>query len=68
MTDAKAGKDPQPSKCDNPVADQYQLGIDLGVTGTPALLTASGELIPGYVPPAALRERLDKMNGVAAAE
>jgi len=67
LTEAKAGNDPEPRQCENPVADQYQLGIELGVTGTPALLTSSGELIPGYVPPAALRERLDKMNGVVAA-
>ena len=67
LTDAKLGNDPEPLQCENPVESQYELGKELGVTGTPALLTASGQLIPGYVPPAALRERLDKLNGVAAA-
>ena len=65
MTNAKAGSEPDPAQCDNPIAEQYQLGTELGVTGTPALLTADGMLIPGYVPPATLRERLDKL---AAAE
>jgi thiol:disulfide interchange protein DsbC len=32
----------------NPVADQYALGGKLGVTGTPAIVTESGQLIPGY--------------------
>jgi thiol:disulfide interchange protein DsbC len=67
MTQAKQGADPDPAQCENPIAEQYQLGIALGVTGTPALLTNDGTLIPGYVPPAQLRERLDKMTGVEAA-
>lgn len=32
----------------NPVSDQYQLGQELGVRGTPAMITESGQLIPGY--------------------
>ena len=59
MTDAKARK-PIPSKtCDNPVAAQYNLGGDVGVTGTPALITSSGRLIPGYVPADRLAKMLD---------
>ena len=67
MTLAKSGADPDPAQCDNPVAQQYQLGQELGVTGTPALLTPEGMLIPGYVPPEQLRQRLDKMAQSAAA-
>jgi thiol:disulfide interchange protein DsbC len=67
LTNAKAGNDPVPEQCENPVAAQYELGLQLGVTGTPALLTADGTLIPGYVPPADLRQRLDTMAGVTAA-
>jgi thiol:disulfide interchange protein DsbC len=66
MTAAKLGSDPDPAQCDNPIAEQYQLGQALGVTGTPALLTADGMLIPGYVPPEQLRERLDKMAAASA--
>jgi len=68
LTMAKLGGEPDPEQCDNPVAEQYQLGIDLGVTGTPALLTSNGQLIPGYVPPVQLRDRLDKMASVPAAD
>ncbi|MGD2129909.1 MAG: DsbC family protein [Lysobacterales bacterium] len=67
LTQAKLGADPDPAQCDNPVAEQYQLGMELGVTGTPALLTSNGQLIPGYVPPEQLRERLDKMAAADAA-
>ena len=67
MNQAKACEDPVPAQCDNPIAEQYQLGMELGVSGTPALLTDDGQLIPGYVPPEQLRQRLDRM-AVAAAE
>ncbi len=50
MTDAKEGK-PVPNKtCDNPVADQFQLGQALGVQGTPAMFLEDGTSLPGYVP------------------
>ena len=67
MTAAKLGADPDPLQCENPIAEQYQLGMALGVTGTPALLTADGTLIPGYVPPEQLRQRLDKMATASSA-
>jgi thiol:disulfide interchange protein DsbC len=38
----------------NPIAAQYELGKEMGVSGTPAIVTSSGELIPGYRPAAAL--------------
>ncbi len=68
LTQAKLGGEPDPEQCENPVAEQYQLGIQLGVTGTPALLTSSGQLIPGYVPPEKLRQRLDLLAAASAAE
>jgi thiol:disulfide interchange protein DsbC len=33
---------------ENPVADQYALGQKMGVRGTPAIVTSSGQMIPGY--------------------
>lgn len=68
MTNAKAGEEMAPVQCDNPVAEQYQLGQAMGVSGTPALLTADGQLIPGYVPPSQLRQRLERMSAQASAE
>ncbi|NNK97673.1 MAG: thioredoxin fold domain-containing protein, partial [Xanthomonadales bacterium] len=46
----------------NPIAEQYDLGREVGVTGTPALVTTDGTLIPGYMPPAQLRARLDSLK------
>src|SRR5699024_2763354 len=66
MNTAKAGGEPARATCDNPVADQYELGRALGVTGTPSMMTADGDMIPGYVPPRQLRERLDSLAGKAA--
>ncbi|HEX6927627.1 MAG TPA: DsbC family protein [Gammaproteobacteria bacterium] len=40
------------------VMRQWQLGRMLGVRGTPAIFTQSGEMIPGYVPPEQLLEHL----------
>ena len=50
MTDAKEGKTLPNKTCDNPVADQYQLGQALGVQGTPAMFLEDGTSLPGYVP------------------
>ncbi len=50
MTDAKERKPISPKTCENPIAAQYNLGGEIGVTGTPALITSTGKLIPGYMP------------------
>ncbi|MDX5435205.1 MAG: DsbC family protein [Halomonas sp.] len=49
------------SDCDNPVEDQYHLGMAVGVQGTPAIVLPDGRLVPGYVP----AERLADMLGLA---
>jgi len=43
-----------------PVQEHYALGIEFGVTGTPAIITDTGELVPGYVPAAELAAYLDR--------
>ena len=60
MTDAKAGKEVPQANCENPVARHFQLGTELGVGGTPYIVTDHGDMLPGYVPPAVLRQELDK--------
>lgn len=35
--------------CDTPVLEHYQLGNELGISGTPALVFEDGRIIPGYV-------------------
>ena len=41
LTLAKNGVDPEPQKCPNPIAYQYELGRELGVSGTPALVAGT---------------------------
>ena len=52
MTVAKAGGFVPQLQCDSlSVERHYELGRQVGLSGTPALLTPAGDLIPGYVPP-----------------
>lgn len=62
MNIAKAGETPKLAVCEAPVDSQYALGQSIGVTGTPALITAVGDLVPGYVPPEDLRTRLRQLQ------
>ncbi len=62
LTDAKNGQDPEPQTCENPIESHFELGKDLGVTGTPALIAEDGTMLPGYVPPATLISRLDVLS------
>lgn len=60
MTEAKLDKpfSQTPVDCDSPVASQYQLGELFGVRGTPAVFTADGEQLGGYLPPAKMAQDL----------
>ena len=58
MTALKSGLTIPMLDCDNPVAGQYDLGQQIGVTGTPDIVTADGRLLPGYMPAAALAEAI----------
>ncbi|WP_223787079.1 thioredoxin fold domain-containing protein [Marinicella meishanensis] len=62
MTMAKAGEPVDPKQCDNPIADHYNAGLSAGVSGTPALVLDNGMMMPGYLPPAQLKQRLDAIN------
>ena len=54
LTRLKLGQSVDNINCpDNPVDGHYKLGIELGVTGTPAVMLMDGTLIPGYQPAAA---------------
>ncbi len=62
MTMAKAGEPVEAKTCDNPIAEHYRAGITSGVSGTPALVLDNGMLMPGYLPPAQLKQRLDSLS------
>lgn len=55
--------EPIPHKtCKNPVAKEYQLGQELGINGTPAIVLQDGQIFPGYAPPDKLSKVLDQME------
>lgn len=58
MDMAKAGKPVDAQSCENPVRDQFNLGGEVGVTGTPAIVLEDGNMVRGYVPAQKLAEGL----------
>ncbi|WED21386.1 thioredoxin fold domain-containing protein [Vibrio sp. JC009] len=50
------------AQCQQKVADQYMLGRDLGISGTPAVFLPDGNVVAGYMPPAGLYKRLLQVN------
>ena len=38
------------NSCENPVENHFEIGRRIGVTGTPAIITQTGLLLPGYIP------------------
>lgn len=59
ITRLKLGETIETRTCENPVANQYNLGIQLGVQGTPSIITEKGNMIPGYVPADRLTQMLE---------
>jgi len=59
MTQAKQGESVKAPGCANPVAAQFELGEEIGVNGTPAIITDTGEYIGGYLPAAKLAQYLN---------
>ena len=56
----KQGLDPDLPLCqDHPVEEHFMLGQRIGITGTPAIISSSGDLLPGYLPPMELLKRLN---------
>ncbi len=60
LTKMKQGIDVQLSLCqDHPVETHFLLGQKIGITGTPAIIKSNGELLPGYLTPEELLNRLN---------
>ena len=63
LTRAKLGGEVPDASCGNtPVESHYALGKRIGVRGTPAVFTETGDYIGGYLPPATLAKVLDDPN------
>lgn len=58
LTTAKAGGEVEVANCDNPIAENYNLGMQVGVSGTPTIIFDDGQVTPGYLPSAELIRRL----------
>lgn len=61
FTRAKQGEElTRPAACTStPVAREYELGREIGISGTPGMVMESGELIPGYLTPTVLLAHLN---------
>ena len=71
ITDLKTGKsiptttdDKKKATCKAIIDSQYQLGVEMGVNGTPAMVLENGQMIPGYRP----AKDLANMLGISGTE
>ena len=64
LTRAKAGATLDMNKVctPTPVKREYELGENIGVRGTPAIVTETGDYISGYMPPRELAEQLKELQ------
>jgi thiol:disulfide interchange protein DsbC len=63
ITQAKRGEPLKSAECGaTPVAKQYELGEEVGVRGTPAIYTARGDYIGGYLTPDKMLETLESRD------
>lgn len=60
FTAAKKGKTPKTASCANPVKQEFELGVKLGVNGTPAIIAEDGTMLGGYMTPDQLLDMLEK--------
>lgn len=62
LTAAKADRNFASTNCDASIVDHhFQLGQEVGLSGTPAIVLDDGTLISGYLPPDQLKARLDQV-------
>ncbi len=63
LTKAKLGGEVPDAGCDvNPVSAHWDLGHEIGVSGTPSVIAGNGEVIGGYMAPDMLLQRLETLS------
>ena len=63
LTEAKLGETLRVKVCPNtPVAREYELGRELNIEGTPAIVLGNGDMLPGYVSPNELAQLLQTVK------
>lgn len=67
LTRAFEGQPPHNATCESPVAHDFNLGMDLGVDGTPTIIADNGVVLGGYVDPQELLRRLETVHAAPAA-
>ncbi|THB66703.1 MAG: DsbC family protein [Gammaproteobacteria bacterium] len=60
LTDLKSGKTIPSKNCENHIAEQFELARQIGIRGTPGIVTESGRVLPGYMPPQRLLFELQR--------
>ena len=65
FTAATGGAAPKPATCTNPVKDQFELGLKLGMDGTPTIYGPDGRVLGGYVTPAQLLKAIQDGTDVS---
>lgn len=60
LDNAMKSKTISPASCEIDLAKHYNLGIELGVQGTPSILLENGTILPGYSVPEVLNRRLNE--------
>ncbi|MGQ0429234.1 MAG: DsbC family protein [Gammaproteobacteria bacterium] len=68
LTRAKRGEGVKAGPCETPVAAHYALGREMGIRGTPGVITDRGEYLAGYLPAPQLAEYLEMPGAVAASD
>lgn len=58
LTALKRGEEIPPKSCVNPVAEHYELGQQVGISGTPTIILPDGQMVPGMVDADRLAELL----------
>ncbi len=68
LTRAFEGQGPHNGTCQSPVAHDFNLGMDLGVDGTPTVIADNGVVLGGYVDPQELLRRLETVHATPTAQ
>ncbi len=68
LTRAKRGEIVKSPHCEASVAVQHALGQQMGIRGTPGIITDKGEYLAGYMPAASMAEYLSMAETAAAAD
>lgn len=65
LTRAFKGDTPRDATCPSPVAHDFNLGVDLGVDGTPTIIADNGVVLGGYIDPQELLRRLQAAHAAS---